>query len=57
MIDGFWDQEDIPTYMWTPQNKESIMGVYDGYVSEFDGSSEDIARVRPYAIYSARRGT
>ena len=57
VIDGFWDQEDIPTYMWTPQNKESIMGVYDGYVSEFDGSSEDIARVRPYAIYSARRGT
>lgn len=57
VIDGFWDQDDIPTYMWTPQNKESIVGPYDNYVSEFNGSIEDIVKARTYAIYSARSGT
>jgi hypothetical protein len=57
VIDGFWDQDDIPTYMWTPQNKESIVGPYDNYVSEFNGSIEDIVKARTYAIYSSRSGT
>ena len=57
IIDGFWDQDDIPTYVWTPQNKETISGPYDNYVTSFDGTSEDIAKIRAYAIYSSRSGT
>lgn len=57
IIDGFWDQADIPTYIWTPINPNTIKGAYDDYVSSFNGTKEDIAKYRQYAINSSKKGT